>query len=93
MTLNSTSRATGVGDDPETPRGGLAIELITQAVTSRAFAAINDEHERAHERKSAKWFELTKKGFIHLKITEEKLESTWFLVDRVDLQELPCLRP
>ena len=81
------------GDDPTDPKGGLAIELITPGVTSRAFAAINDGILNAlvSANPQFKFFELTKKGFIELKITEDQLISTWYLMDRVDLSELPGL--
>ena len=81
------------GDDAENPKGGLAIELVTPGITSRAFAAINEGIVSALSSANPhfKWFELTKKGFIKLNITNERLEATWSLVDRVDQPELPGL--
>jgi len=71
--------------------GGIAIELITPSVTSRALAAINDNivEALATIHPHFKWYELTRKGFMLIKLTPTTLEATWCLFDAVDQSQTP----
>ena len=71
--------------------GGIALELITPSVTSRALSAINDTIINALkiENPHFKWYDLTRKGFMRIKLTSTTAESSWYLLDSVEEPETP----
>lgn len=81
------------GDSADDPKGALAIELVTPGVTSRSFELINDAIINALNVANPhfKWYELTKKGFIKLTISQQELNAQWCLVNSVADDSIPGL--
>jgi|LNFM01.1.fsa_nt_gb alkaline phosphatase D len=78
----------GVTYDRTTGAGAVAVEFVCPAVTSPGFpAAIGTTF--ANEIRSMKpnlsFIELVKRGYMVLDVTNERVESAWFLYDRIDV--------
>ena len=78
-------------NETEDTLGGIALELITPSVTSRALAAINDTIVEGLKviHPHIKWYDLVRKGYMLLTLKPTILEASWYLLDSVEQPETP----
>lgn len=66
--------------DPATGRGSVAVEIVTPGITSpgvpEAFAGLVDGARPFN--RHIQWLELTKRGFVVLDVTPERLQGSWY---------------
>jgi alkaline phosphatase D len=71
--------------DPATGRGALAVEFVTPAVTSPGLSGDQSATERAllAGARHLKYVNLTRRGYVVLDVTRERLQAAWFHLDDV----------
>jgi len=72
--------------DPDSGQGSLAVEFVTPAVTSGALTEAPPDILRRLARLNPhiKFFELTKRGYVVVDVTPERVQGAWFLLDKID---------
>jgi alkaline phosphatase D len=75
--------------DPATGRGSVAVEIVTPAITSpgipTVFLGLVDQARPYNQH--IRWMELTKRGFVVLDVTPERLQSAWYLFEDITLPD------
>lgn len=69
---------------PATGEGSLAVELVTPAVTSPGSGASVDELLSTHPH--VKFAETTRRGYVLVDVTPERVQAEWYFVNTVDAQ-------
>lgn len=79
--------------DPESGTGALAVEFTTPAVTSPGLPAelVGVAQDRLNDVKHIKYSELTKRGYLLVDVTEQRLEAEYFYLERVDEPDEPAV--
>ncbi len=75
--------------DPATGRGSVAVEIVTPGITSPGIPAIFlglvDKAKPLNPH--IRWMELTKRGFVILDVTPERLQSAWYHFEDITSKE------
>jgi alkaline phosphatase D len=71
---------------PDTGAGSLAVELVVPAVTSQGFppALANLADALVAENPHFKFADLTRRGYVVLDITPERVQGAWYHVDTIE---------
>ncbi|MEC9439978.1 MAG: alkaline phosphatase D family protein [Myxococcota bacterium] len=72
--------------DPDSGEGALAVEFVTPSVTSPALeeVPVSIVERLARLNPHIKYFELTRRGYVIVDVTAERVQGAWFLLDRID---------
>jgi alkaline phosphatase D len=70
--------------DPATGEGSLAVEFVTPAVTSPGLPVGSDVVDGARPfNPHIKWFDTSRRGYIVLDVTPERVQSAWHLFEDI----------
>lgn len=72
--------------DPETGEGAIGVEFVTPAVTSSGLGELPSVFldRLAEFNPHNKFFELSKRGYVIVDVTPERVQGAWFHLDRID---------
>jgi alkaline phosphatase D len=72
--------------DPATGKGSIAVEFVTPAVTSPGLPVGNDVVDAARPfNPHIRWFDTSRRGYIVLDVTKERVQSAWHLFDDITM--------